>query len=158
MTALPLLIILLITIVTTGLPPSPQQPSSQESDEMAINELYAQWSQAIATRGAEGYASFFVDNAALLPPNAPAVEGRDAIRKWIEKTLAEYTTKDARISFGPLKIGNGWATRRFTMTGQRVAKKGGETVQFNNKYLDVIQKQADGRWMFVYRMWSSNEG
>ena len=46
MTALPLLIILLITIVTTGLPPSLQQPSSQEPDETAINELYAQWSRA----------------------------------------------------------------------------------------------------------------
>lgn len=107
---------------------------------------------------AEGYASFFVvDGALLLPPDAAPVEGREAIRKWIEKTLEAYTTKDARLSFGSLRVANGWAIRRFTVAGQRVPKKGAASMRFNNKYLDVLQKQSDGSWKFVYRMWSSNE-
>ncbi len=135
-----------------------QKPESSDSDVAAINAFYGQWSQALATRGADGYVSFFVDDGAVLPPDGPAVEGKEAIRKWIQKSLDEYETKDAKIEFGPLRASNGWAVRRFTLSALRVPKKGGEPKRFNNKYLDVIQKQPDGLWKFVFRMWSSNEG
>lgn len=92
-----------------------------------------------------------------MPADGPAVQGKEAIRKWIQKSLDDYETKDAKIEFGPLRASNGWAVRRFTLAALRVPKKGGEPKRFNNKYLDVIQKQPDGQWKFVYRMWSSNE-
>lgn len=135
-----------------------QNPAPSEGDVAAIDAVYAEWSQALAARGAEGYASFFVADGAVLPPDGQAVEGRDAIRKWIQKVLDESTVKDARLSWGPLRISNGMAVRRFTLSGQRVPKKGGDPTRFNNKYVDVLQKQPDGSWKFVYRMWSSNEG
>ena len=135
-----------------------QKPSPSEADVAAINAVYGEWSQAMAARGAEGYASFFVADGAVLPPDGPAIEGREAIRKWIQKVLDESTVKDARLSWGPLLVSNGMAVRRFTLSGQRVRKKGGDPARFNNKYVDVLQKQPDGSWKFVYRMWSSNEG
>jgi uncharacterized protein (TIGR02246 family) len=135
----------------------PQTQPQAETESVAINALYTEWSKATATRGAEGYISFFVADGAVLPPNASPVEGHEAIREWIQKELDTYTVKDARFLPGPLRITNGWAMRRFTISGKRVPKKGGDPVSFNNKYLDVLQKQADGSWKFVCRMWSSNE-
>jgi uncharacterized protein (TIGR02246 family) len=134
-----------------------QKPSAANAEDEAINALYREWSQAIVTRGAEGYASYFVPDGAVLPPNEPAAEGRQAIREWIQKSLDKTTVKDPRLSFGELRVKDGWATRRFTMTGERVTKEGGAAVKFNNKYLDVLQKQADGTWRFVYRIYNSNE-
>lgn len=144
--------------ICTSQPSATQKLESSDSDVAAINAFYGQWSQALATRGADGYVSFFIDDGALLPPDGPAVEGKDAIRKWIQKALDEYETKDAKIEFGPVRVSNGWAVRRFTLSALRVPKRGSEPKRFNNKYLDVIQKQPDGTWKFVYRMWSSNEG
>jgi hypothetical protein len=46
--------------------------------------------------------------------------------------------------------------RRFGITGKRVAKNGGATIEFDNKYVDILRKQSDGSWKFVSRMWSSN--
>jgi uncharacterized protein (TIGR02246 family) len=134
-----------------------QTPATTDPEVAAINAMYSEWNKATAARGADGYVSFFVADAAVLPPNGPSVEGQEAIRKWIQKELDEYTIKGGRIIFGPLRVSNGWAVRRFTIMGQRVSKKGGDPVQFNNKYLDVLQKQGDGSWKFVHRMWSSNE-
>jgi uncharacterized protein (TIGR02246 family) len=132
-----------------------QKPS--ESEEASINALYREWSQATAARGGDGYASFFVPDGAVLPPGEPAVEGTKAIRDWIQKSLDQFTIKDPVLSFGEMRVSGGWATRRFTMTGSRVPRNGAAPVRFTNKYLDVLQKQPDGNWRFVYRSYSSNE-
>jgi uncharacterized protein (TIGR02246 family) len=133
------------------------QTAQSEPETAAIDALYGEWIKATASKGADGYVSFFVADGAVLPPGVPAVEGKDAIRQWIQKELDEYTLKDGRFVPGSLKVANGWAIRRFSIAGKRVPKKGGEPVQVNNKYLDVLQKQADGSWKFVYRIWNSNE-
>ncbi|HLG16047.1 MAG TPA: SgcJ/EcaC family oxidoreductase [Blastocatellia bacterium] len=131
-----------------------QKAEGSDADVAAINAFYGQWAQALATRGAEGYVSFFADDGALLPPDGPAIEGKEAIRKWIQKVLEDFEIKDARLEMGPPRVSNGWAVRRFTISGLSVPRKGGESKRFNNKYLDVIQKQPDGQWKFLYRMWS----
>jgi ketosteroid isomerase-like protein len=135
-----------------------QKPTQTDTDTAAINSLYRDWSKATAERGAEGYISFWVaDGAAVLPPDAPAIEGKEAIRQWIQKSLDEYTVKVTSFVPGSMSVANGWATNRFTMSGERIPKRGGQPVKFNYKYLDVLQKQTDGSWKFVYRMWNNNE-
>ena len=134
-----------------------QEPTQTDKDSIAINALYRDWVKATSERGADGYVSYWVADGAVLPPNAPAVEGKNSIRQWIQKVLEDHSTKITNFIPGSLRVANGLATRRFTMLGERVPKKGGEPVKFNYKYLDVLQKQVDGSWKFVYRMWSSNE-
>ena len=151
-----LVLILFASCITVGLA-NGQTTAQSDPDTAAINALYGEWIKATATRGAEGYVSFFVADAAVLPPGMPAVEGKDGIRQWIQKELDEFTLQDGRFVPGALKVGNGWAIRRFSIAGKRVPKKGGESVQVDNKYMDVLQKQSDGSWRFVYRMWNSNQ-
>jgi uncharacterized protein (TIGR02246 family) len=152
-----LAVVLMIGVVSLDQEARAQKPGTSDDEVAAINAFYGKWSEALATRGAEGYASFFVADGAVLPPDGPAIEGRDAIRKWIQKVLDESSVKDARLTWGPLHMTSGMAVRRFTLSGQRVPKAGGDPVRFNNKYVDVIQKQADGSWKFILRMWSNNE-
>lgn len=156
MTALRVLALILFASCVTVGSANGQTPAQPDPETAAINALYGEWIKATATRGADGYVSFFVADGAVLPPGMPAVEGKDAIRQWIQKELEEFKLEDGRFVPGPLKIANGWAVRRFSISGKRVPKKGGEAVQVDNKYMDVLQKQADGSWKFVYRMWSSN--
>jgi len=150
------LLLLSLALCSIGASTIIAQTPATDSDTAAINRLYAEWAKATATQGAEGYVSYFTTDAVVLPPNAPAVEGRDAIRQWIRKELAEWLTRDARFIPGPLQVSSGWATRRFGIAGKRVAKNGGASTDFDNKYLDLLQKQPDGSWKFVSRMWSSN--
>ena len=66
------------------------------SPQDAVKAFYGDWSQATATRGAEGYASFFAEDAVLLPPNAAPVSGRAAIRDWQERSQKDATYARAR--------------------------------------------------------------
>lgn len=149
--------VLLMTLNGTSRQTNATRSGSSEAEVAAITRFYGAWSEALATRGAEGYVSFFLENGAVLPPDGPAVEGKDAIRSWIQKTLDDFTTRDTRLVPGAMTVSDGMATWRFTISGERVPKKGGNPVRFSNKYLDVLKKQPDGSWKFLYRMWSNNE-
>ena len=59
------------------------------SPQDAVRAFYSDWSQATATRGAEAYASYFAEDAVLLPPDAAPVSGRGAIREWQEREQKE---------------------------------------------------------------------
>src|SRR5687768_1532986 len=96
----PLFLMLLLTLPGLRLEANAQKSAATEAEGAAINALYREWSQATAKRGAEGYASYFVADGAVLPPNETAAEGRQAIREWIQKSLDKFTIKDARLNFG----------------------------------------------------------
>ena len=110
------------------------------NDTAGIQAFYGDWGAAVAARGSEGYASFFLEDAVVLPPGESAVAGREAIRKWMQAKMDQYTTQTTRFQRDEIRIGNGWAFMRVTISISRKPKSGGEAVDFKNKYLDVIQK------------------
>lgn len=124
----------------------------------AVKAFYRDWSQATVARGAEGYASFFAEDAVLLPPNAAPVSGRAAIRDWQERSQkdATYTTRPEGVSEDELQVSGGFVIFRSTLKGQRVPKAGGSPEAFENKYFDVLRRKPDGGYEFMRRMWSSN--
>ncbi len=119
------LVVILLSAASVGyLGTQAQKPSLPTSDEEGINALYREWSQATVTRGGEGYASYFVADGAVLPPNERAAEGKQAIRDLIQKSLDAFTLKDPHLNFGDLRVKDGWATRRFTITVSAFLKLG----------------------------------
>lgn len=133
------------------------QTDKKVNDTIAINNMYQEWGQAIGTKGAEGYASFFTNDAVLLPPDSKAVIGQDSIQKWMKNNLDTYSFQVTGFTQDEIRIGNGWAFMRVTITGTKKLKSGGKSVTTTNKYLDVLQRQTDGTWKFVYRMWNSEK-
>jgi uncharacterized protein (TIGR02246 family) len=129
------------------------------ADRESIAAFYGQWSRDSATRGAEGYAAHFAEDATLLPPNHGPVTGRDAIRAYQAKqrTDATFTLQVEKLAVDEITIlSPGVAAYRSTLTGKRVPKDGGPAVPFEAKYFDILQKTADGKWQFRFRMWSDN--
>jgi uncharacterized protein (TIGR02246 family) len=132
------------------------KPATSPQD--AIKALYRDWSKAAFERGAEGYASFFAEDATLLPPEAPPVSGRAAIRDWQERSQREasYRTVPESVSEDELRVAGDSAIYRSTLKGKRVPKAGGDGAPFEAKYFDVLRRKPDGAWEFSHRMWSSN--
>lgn len=144
--------------VINWLSPGMKKAQSATSPQDAVKAFYSEWSQATTTRGPEGYASFFAEDAVLLPPNAAPVTGRAAIRDWQERSQkdAAYRTLPEAISEDELQVTGGFVIYRSTLKGQRVPKAGGQPEAFENKYFDVLRRKADGGYEFTRRMWSSN--
>jgi len=128
------------------------------SPQDAVKAFYRDWSQATMARGAEGYASYFAEDAVLLPPNAAPVSGRAAIRDWQARSQKEAThhTLPESISEDELQVSGGFVLYRSTLKGQRTPKAGGRPEPFESKYFDVLRRKADGGYEFIRRMWSSN--
>jgi len=128
------------------------------SPQDAVKAFYRDWSQATMARGAEGYASYFAEDAVLLPPNAAPLSGRAAIRDWQERSQKEAThrTLHEGVSEDELQVSGGFVIYRSTLKGQRTPKAGGEPESFENKYFDVLRRKADGGYELIRRMWSSN--
>lgn len=124
--------------------------------EAAIQALYREWRQAGQQRGAAGYASFFAEDAVLLPPQGAPVAGRAAIAEWQQRSEQEaaYRMLPERVREDELQIGAGWALHRSTLSGTRVEKAGGAAEPFAVKYFDMLRQKPDGDWELTHRMWS----
>jgi ketosteroid isomerase-like protein len=138
--------------------PGMKQARTATSPEDAVKAFYRDWSQATLVRGAEGYASFFAEDAVLLPPDAAPVTGRAAIRGWHERSQNEsaHRTLPEAISEDELQVSGGFVLYRSTLRGRRVPKAGGEPEPFESKYLDVLRRKPDGGYELTSRIWSSN--
>ena len=133
-------------------------PAQTPLDSAGLGQFYADWSEATIHDGPAGYASYFAPDGMILPPEAPPVTGHEAIAEWLRRTLAEsaYITRPDAVVVDDLHILRGWAVQRSSVHGHRIPKAGGDPVPFEAKYLDVLRRNDQGRWEFVYRMWSRN--
>jgi len=107
-------------------------------------------SAAVAKGDAEAIAALYTKNAEALPPNAPAVTGRKAIRKLWQEALdggikgLKLRTKEVD-DLGNLADEEG----RYTVLGADGKPLG------NGKYI-VIWRREDGVWRLHRDIWNSD--
>ena len=124
--------------------------------EQAIRDLDDQWSKAAESRDIDKLVTFYSDDAIVLPPNSPALTSKDAIRNMWKEMLsnpgATLTWKTTRVEVSKaadMAFSSG--TYEFTMKDPS-----GKSVNERGKYLEVWEKQADGKWKCGADMWSSD--
>ena len=101
-------------------------------------------------------ANVYAVDASLLPPNLPPQKGRRALRAFGGGFLDAYTVKfeigsDTIEGRGDLAYNLGHY--RFTAVPKSKSAPG---VADEGKFLEILQKQADGSWKYLVDMYSSN--
>jgi uncharacterized protein (TIGR02246 family) len=77
-----------------------QSPASSK-DEAAIRKADREWSEAVERKDLDKTISFYADDAAVLPFNAPKAEGRENIRQlWSHL----FQSPGFHLRFAPVKI------------------------------------------------------
>src|SRR5262249_4030446 len=124
--------------------------------EQALRDLDAQWSAAAAAKDLDKTLSFYSDDVIVMPPTAPAVTTKEAVRKLWQGLFASpgmalnwRTTKVEVAKSGDMAYTTG--AYEFTIndsTDQPVNDRG--------KYLAVWKKQADGKWKCGVDIWNSD--
>jgi ketosteroid isomerase-like protein len=111
---------------------------------------------AAATAGnVDGVVATYAADASLLPPNAPRVNGADAIRGFWGGFMAAYDLKmevvgDEAEGRGDLAYVVG--RYRFTAT----PKDKGAAMQDAGKFVEVYKRQADGSWKYAVDIYNSD--
>src|SRR5262245_34929531 len=124
--------------------------------EKSLRDLDAQWSAAAGAKDVEKTVSFYSEDAIVMPPNASADTTKEAIRKGWKDLLASpgltiswRTTKVEVAKSGDLACLSG--TYELTMNDPS-----GKPINDHGKYVEVWEKQADGKWKCGTDIWNSD--
>jgi len=102
-------------------------------------------------KGADGYMSFYADDAVELPAGAPMLEGKENIRK----TMGFLDDKNNRLTWTAIRVDVAASGDLAYTCGvyefHSKDKDGKPTVEYG-KYTTVWKKQSDGQWKVVLDM------
>jgi uncharacterized protein (TIGR02246 family) len=116
----------------------------------AIEASNKQFMDAFSRRDAAAIGLLYAEDGQVLPPSAPALDGREAIVTMWQSVLA---LPIASVQLQTIEVGVGedsaWETGRYTMTGNdgRTAEAG--------KYV-VIWKHGEAGWKIYRDIWNGN--
>jgi ketosteroid isomerase-like protein len=119
------------------------------ADKSAIESGAAKWMEAFSAKDIDAMAAFYAEDAVLLPPNAPAIFGRDAVRATIQEMFAAgigIELEDLEMNV----VGDlGYKAGRYRTRGED-----GSLVD-RGKYIEIWSK-VDGKWVLHRNIWNSS--
>lgn len=145
-----LCVMVVLLAAAAGCGPQP----NLEAEQAAIRAAEAEWVKAVAAKDAGRVVAFYAEDGMLLPPGAPPVRSREALRAaWSQEfgdpnyALTWQATKVEVARSGDLAYAFG--SYAFTSSGPK-----GEPQTERGKYVVVWRKQADGAWKAVADIWN----
>ena len=124
--------------------------------EQALRDLDAQWSAAAGAKDLEKTVSFYSEDAIVMPPNAPADTTKETIRKGWKDLLA---SSGLVISWKTGKVEVAKSGDLACLSGAyelTINDASGKPVSDHGKYVEVWEKQSDGKWKCGTDIWNSD--
>lgn len=129
--------------------------TDSRADENAIRQADLDWSKAAAGKDIEKVLSYYAEDGAVYPPNAPMAAGKPAIRvAWTGMiNLPGFGISWAPSRVEAAKSGDvGWSTGTYNLT----LNVPGTPANDHGKYVVVWKKQSDGNWKVVADIFNSD--
>lgn len=143
-----------LTIVMAGCaspPPPAAAPDMREADAAAIRAVETDWRRAWESKDADMIASFWAEDASVLIPGMPMLNGRDSAKGAVMERLKDpnffltFDSTKVEVSKGG-DIGYSQGTYTSAITDPKDPKM---VATEKGKYVTVFQKGADGSWKAV---------
>lgn len=114
-----------------------------------VEKFVAAWNKGDSA----AYSPMITDDAILMPPDGPLVNGRDAILATMAK---DYDTTKAQqtATVDEVIVTGAYAYARGTWNLNPTAAAGADTKAINGKWSMLYQRSADGSWLASRWMWS----
>ncbi len=148
MTKLPVLTVLSVSLAACA----GGAASLSDADIAAIEEGSAAFVAASNANDWGGVAALYTEDAVLMPPNGPAVQGRADIEAFFAAfpPFSGFTLNPVEIDGrGDLAFVRG----TFSMT---IEMEGMPAVQETGKYIEIRRKQEDGSWLLAVDTFNSD--
>ena len=139
----------LIAVTASGCAPK----VDVEADKAAIRTLH---DQTAAASNAGDLAALFTDDAVFMPPNEPAVIGKEAIRTWAQGLFDQFTFEET-VTTEEVQVAGDWGFTRVTYTAKVTPKAGGEPQEETGKCIYIVHRQPDGSWKYTRCIWNSDQ-
>ena len=138
-------------LLLSGCSDTPAPPAdTSAADLKAIKDGEIAWSADFGAKDVDRVLSHYADNASVMVPDMPILNGKDAIRAGLKDILVtknqtiSFTTVTAQVAkSGDVAYTQG--TYSMTMTNPKTKRQVAE----RGKYVTVYKKQSDGTWKAV---------
>jgi ketosteroid isomerase-like protein len=147
---------LLLPVITLALGYGGCRSPASEADLEALSTLQRRVDSAIIGGDTESYLGLIADDAVLMPPNAPPVIGKDAIRSWNEQMSRQFRFQSYNPVDDEVVVAGKWAFRRATADWTLTPVGGGEPIHSSGKFIIIYERQPDGSWRVARDIWNSN--
>src|ERR1700723_305528 len=129
----------------------PTVAASPRATPETLEQLEAEFMNAAAQKGSQGYMSYYADDAVEVPNGAPLIQGKVNIAKG----MGFLDDKTKSLTWAPLgadisasgDLGYTYGTFEF-----RSKDKDGKVVVDHGKYASIWKKQKEGSWKVVLDM------
>jgi ketosteroid isomerase-like protein len=146
----------LLLLLTLALAAAAVCLAGDSKAEQALRDADTAWSKAAASKDLEKTVLYYSVDAIALPPNAPIATTKEAIKKLWGDMLASPALV---ISWKPTKVevaksGDlGFVSGTYELT---INDASGKPTADKGKYVEVWEKQADGKWKCGTDIWNSD--
>lgn len=121
----------------------------QDAEGKALMELSREWSRVLASGDLEATLDFWADDAVMFVPELPIIEGKQAIREFVE---AGANDPDYKISWEPISAhvsANGDMAYLIERNVEEQLDSDGNKIVTHNKTVTIWRKDSQGRWKNV---------
>jgi len=121
-----------------------------------LMQISRDWSRSAATDSIEKTLSYWADDAVVMSPGQPPINGKNSIREMVEGTSK---IPGFKISWEPLSVFVSKSGDMAYMIEQNqitVNDSLGKPLTEFNKSVTIWRKEADGSWKNVVDMWNAN--
>jgi uncharacterized protein (TIGR02246 family) len=146
----------LVVTLTLGVAAAAVCWAADTKIEQALRDLDAQWSAAAGAKDVDKTVSFYSDDAVVMPPNAPSATTKEAIRSAWKELL---TSPGSAVSWKATKVEVAKSGDLACVSGtyeETTTDASGKGVKDRGKYVEVWEKQADGKWKCGADIWNSD--
>ena len=122
------------------------------ADRAAIESASDRWVAAAQAGNWDEVASFYSDDAVIMPPNAETAEGRSAVGELLKTfpPLESINFDQVHIDgCGDLAYVHGEYTMNFRLPDD-------QTMEDRGKYIEIWERQADGEWRITRDIFNSD--
>ena len=148
--------VMLLAVVALGFSHVACQIPSNEADVEAIKKLVVEdFVEAENAGDVSAKVALYTDDAVLMPPNEPAVTGKEAIHSWHQTTYNQVSLQ-VTDSTDEIAVSGDWGFARGSYSATISLRAGGEPTRENGKFLVIVRRQPDGSWKIVCDMWNSD--
>lgn len=101
------------------------------------------------------YLELFIDDPTLLPPGRSAIQGHDSALAFYKNAFNNIEILNVVYEEPAILIEGNMAARRFIGTTKIQIRGQTDTLLSSSRYIDVLQKQPDGKWRIAWHGWES---
>jgi uncharacterized protein (TIGR02246 family) len=150
--------VLLFVMVLTLSACSGQEDAMQtevSASKGELGQMNRDFGAALNAKDATAAAALYTEDAVLIPPGEPIVRGRRAIEEYWRNALELGGVRDVSVeTMDALSSGSlGYEIGSFVLTAKG---PDGEAVVDRGRYIELLRREPDGRWLSTHGIWNAS--